>query len=205
LIRPAREPTRTRDVHPVKTSRAYLASLGTTGLLVASSILLLAVVGAIVGFTGWPGGGFLTEIEGLVVDDKPSQEFTGPAGVARDAASAAAAVAASPAPGTPAAAAVLGTEPGGGGAGPAGPAVPGGGGTSPGAPGSPPGGGGGFAAPPGDGSSGGPDLFGLTGGLGEATGGISESVRPVSPDLGRTADDTGVAVSDILSGLGGSP
>jgi hypothetical protein len=36
---------------------AYISSLGTTAILVAAALLMLVVVGAIVGFRGWPGGG----------------------------------------------------------------------------------------------------------------------------------------------------
>jgi hypothetical protein len=35
---------------------AYMSSLGTTAILVAAALLMLAVVGAIVAFRGWPGG-----------------------------------------------------------------------------------------------------------------------------------------------------
>jgi hypothetical protein len=36
---------------------AYISSLGTTAILVAAALLMLAVVGAIVAFRGWPGAG----------------------------------------------------------------------------------------------------------------------------------------------------
>jgi hypothetical protein len=39
----------------VKASRAYIAGLGTSGVLIASFLLLLAVVSAIVAFNGYPG------------------------------------------------------------------------------------------------------------------------------------------------------
>src|SRR5947208_13722554 len=35
---------------------AYISSLGTTAILVAAALLMLAVVSAIVAFRGWPGG-----------------------------------------------------------------------------------------------------------------------------------------------------
>jgi hypothetical protein len=35
---------------------AYISSLGTTAILVAAALLMLALVGAIVAFKGWPGG-----------------------------------------------------------------------------------------------------------------------------------------------------
>jgi hypothetical protein len=40
----------------VKAGKAYISSLGTTGLLIASSVLLLAVVGTFVAFDRWPTG-----------------------------------------------------------------------------------------------------------------------------------------------------
>lgn len=38
----------------MRAGKAYISSLGTTGLLVASSLLLLSVVGALVAFDRWP-------------------------------------------------------------------------------------------------------------------------------------------------------
>jgi len=38
----------------VKAGKAYISSLGTTGLLIASSVLLLLVVGTIVAYDRWP-------------------------------------------------------------------------------------------------------------------------------------------------------
>jgi hypothetical protein len=35
---------------------AYISSLGTTGILVAAALMMLALVSALVGFRGWPGG-----------------------------------------------------------------------------------------------------------------------------------------------------
>jgi hypothetical protein len=49
---PPRPPTR-----PSKASRAYIAGLGTTGILIASSLLTLAIVSAIVAFKGRPRTG----------------------------------------------------------------------------------------------------------------------------------------------------
>ena len=39
----------------MKTSRAYIAGLGTTGILIASFVLVLVIVSAIVAFNGAPG------------------------------------------------------------------------------------------------------------------------------------------------------
>src|SRR3954453_9999965 len=85
---------------PMRATRAYIASLGTTGVLVASSALLLVVVSGLVAFNAWPGGDPIGGIKGLVVDKhEPSVQLTGPARVAADAAPAAAAVGSGPAPG----------------------------------------------------------------------------------------------------------
>src|SRR3954452_22136014 len=84
----------------MRATRAYIASLGTTGVLVASSALLLVVVSALVAFNAWPGGDPIGGLKGLVVgNNEPALEPAGPARVAADAAPAAAAVAAAPAAG----------------------------------------------------------------------------------------------------------
>src|SRR3954463_4753266 len=71
----------------MRATRAYIASLGTTGVLVASSALLLVVVSALVAFNAWPGGDPISGLKGLVVNDDRSQlELTGPAPAAADAA-----------------------------------------------------------------------------------------------------------------------
>lgn len=85
----------------MRATRAYLASLGTTGLLVLSSVLLLVLGSALVTFNGWPGGSDGTEPESVVVQAAPLERDpnTGPEGVAAAAAPAAEAVAdAAPAP-----------------------------------------------------------------------------------------------------------
>src|SRR4051812_28079008 len=88
----------------MKATRAYIASLGTTGVLLASSISLLLVVGAIFAFNGWPDSGLANRVQKLFVqDDKPSFRVAGPSQAATDAAPAAGSVSAAPAAGTPAA------------------------------------------------------------------------------------------------------
>ena len=89
----------------MRADRAYLASLGTTGVLVASAILLLAVVSTLVAFQGWPGTEVDEGIGNLVVGGPERPVAVGPARVASEAAPAAGAVAESAAPGTAAAAA----------------------------------------------------------------------------------------------------
>jgi hypothetical protein len=44
---------------------AYISSLGTTAILVAAALLMLALVGAIVGFRGWPGGAGGSPVESV--------------------------------------------------------------------------------------------------------------------------------------------
>jgi hypothetical protein len=54
----------------MKATKAYIASLGTTGVLLAASILMLAVVSAVVAFDRWPGANAATPIKTLVLTDK---------------------------------------------------------------------------------------------------------------------------------------
>ena len=189
----------------MRATRAYIASLGTAGVLVASPALLLVVVSALMAFNAWPGGDPIGGLKGLVVDNhEPSLELTGPARVAADAAPAAAAVAAAPPAGTA-------TPAGGGLASP----VPRDGGSS---------NGGGVSQPrsttqaPSGHRSGGPaapalgtppppDVQGVTHGLGggveQVTGGTGKAVGGVSPDVGKGVTDTGKALSEIVQGIGG--
>lgn len=71
-----------------------MASIGITSLLVASSVLLLVVVSAIVAFNGWPGGSFADRGESVLLEEGDrTVALSGPDRVAADAAPAAAAVA----------------------------------------------------------------------------------------------------------------
>jgi hypothetical protein len=54
----------------VKATKAYIASLGTTGVLLAASILMLAVVSAVVAFDRWPGANAQSPLQTLVLDEK---------------------------------------------------------------------------------------------------------------------------------------
>src|SRR3954452_20395235 len=115
----------------MRTTRAFIAGLGTTGSLVAAAVCLLVVVGAVVAFNGWPGAGLGNPIDKLVVNDAPNAPAplgrTGPTAVATGATAAAATVA--PAPTGPPVVGgprTGGTGPGGGGGG-----GPLGGGTAP--------------------------------------------------------------------------
>ncbi|MFN2616326.1 MAG: hypothetical protein ABR581_04285 [Thermoleophilaceae bacterium] len=185
----------------MKASRAYIASLGTTGLLVGSSLLLLFVVSAIVAFRGWPGGGPGGDLGKLSLSDStPSARLVGPARVASDVAPAAAAVGAVPAASPTAG----GSAPGAGGGGNTPAQAPGGGGGGGG--GTPSGGGGGGA--PGDGPGGpGPgsndpsptQQVGNT--VDDTTSGAGDSAGNVDPSLDKTVTDTGSSLSSIVRGL----
>ena len=91
----------------MRVDRTYIGGLGTTGVLVVSALLLLAVGSTLVAFRGWPGIGVTEDIGNLFVgDSERPRAVEGPARVARQAAPAAAAVAETPAPGTAAAASI---------------------------------------------------------------------------------------------------
>src|SRR5438045_7217666 len=59
-------------VRLMKATKAYIASLGTTGVLLAASILMLAVVSAVVAFDRWPGAGAQAPVKTLVLADTPA-------------------------------------------------------------------------------------------------------------------------------------
>jgi hypothetical protein len=56
----------------MKATKAYIASLGTTGVLLGASLLMLAVVSAVVAFDGWPTGNASTRVQTLVLSDRAS-------------------------------------------------------------------------------------------------------------------------------------
>jgi hypothetical protein len=67
----------------VKATKAYIASLGTTGVLLAASVLMLAVVSAVVAFDRWPDGNVTSRVQTLVLAENPapirvSDRATGP-------------------------------------------------------------------------------------------------------------------------------
>ena len=67
----------------MKATKAYIASLGTTGVLLAASLLMLAVVSAVVAFDRWPGANAQTPVQTLVLNEKApairvSAKSTGP-------------------------------------------------------------------------------------------------------------------------------
>src|SRR3954454_7124790 len=57
-------------VRLMKATKAYIASLGTTGVLLAASILMLAVVSAVVAFDRWPGANVEAPAKTLVLDEQ---------------------------------------------------------------------------------------------------------------------------------------
>src|SRR3954454_7137820 len=59
-------------VRLMRATKAYIASLGTTGVLLAASILMLAVVSAVVAFDRWPGGEVSTRVQTLVLAENPA-------------------------------------------------------------------------------------------------------------------------------------
>ncbi|HYH59498.1 MAG TPA: hypothetical protein VD790_09795 [Thermoleophilaceae bacterium] len=78
----------------MRATRAYITSLGTTGLLLAFSASLLLVVGTLFAFDAWPGASIRDAVDSVMVDeDEPAFAVAGPEQVALDAAPAAAAVA----------------------------------------------------------------------------------------------------------------
>lgn len=55
----------------MRATKAYIASLGTTGVLLAASLLMLAVVSAVVAFDRWPGGPVSNPVQTLVLNERP--------------------------------------------------------------------------------------------------------------------------------------
>jgi hypothetical protein len=56
----------------MKATKAYIASIGTTGVLLGASLLMLVVVSAVVAFDGWPTGNASTRVHTLVLSEKPA-------------------------------------------------------------------------------------------------------------------------------------
>ena len=186
----------------MRATKAYIASLGTTGLLLAFSASLLVLVGTLFAFDAWPGGEIRDAVESVLLDDDDDEvRVAGPEQVALDAAPAAVAVAAATGPGAPG-----GGETGGGGNGGFG------GGTTPGTPGGGFGNGGGTgggdtttdggtsipSTPSIDSSQGSNQVADSTE---QVTGDLGDTVGEVSPELGDTVSDTGEALSDIVRDL----
>jgi hypothetical protein len=199
----------------MRPTRAYIASLGTTGVLVGSSLLLLVVVSTLVAFNGWPGRQVAGDLDSLVVTPRPvSRDVSRSAQAARTARREAAAAARAAAGGLAAA----GGSPGaaGGSTSSARGAVPATGeqlgarersalrqAPTPGAPGR--------SVPPRS-----PlrlplrlpqDVPTLTGSLADTTEGLTAqlggTVGVLNPQLGRTVAGAGKSLSDLVRDLGG--
>src|SRR4051794_4977331 len=56
----------------MRATKAYIAGLGTTGVLLAASILMLAVVSAVVAFDRWPDGHVSSRVQTLVLAERPT-------------------------------------------------------------------------------------------------------------------------------------
>lgn len=205
--------------------RAYLASLGTTGLLVLSAFAILIAASALLAFNGWPGGGAPDRATPVLIDPgRGTAANGGPVEVAAEAAEAADDVAALP-DATPDG----GSTPGGGTPGGPGGGTPGGDGDgspdggTPDTPtdGTPPGGGGGGDTPPtqppdrgGIPLPGGGTLLpngdvsltdGLADGVESATDFLGDdALSQLSPELGQAVTDTGQVLTDIVRGLDGT-
>ena len=165
----------------MRATKAYIASLGTTGLLLAFSASLLVVVGTLLAFNAWPGAEIRDAVDSVMLDDDEDAPFrvAGPAQVALDAAPAAVAVAAAPA----------GTALDGGEVFPSG-GTTGGAGT----PGAPDETGGGTFENPGGGDEGG------SGPISGAGGGDTPQETPI--DTGRGTDQLADTTEQLTNSLG---
>ena len=209
------------DRGAVKASKAYLAGLGTTGILLASAVLLMVVVGAVVTFNGGSVSQTLRELEGLVVDRDEPTGLSGPALAAAEAAPASRGVSSRP-PGSVAAGAVRARVRRQAGRAPLGPARPAGAGRigrhrrapqaarAPARPSREPARASGQTAGAGSGPPAGtaPAVPGGGGGsLGQTTEGVGEgvgdAVEGVSPDLGDTVRGLGETTGGLVDGLTG--
>jgi hypothetical protein len=54
----------------MRATKAYIASLGTTGVLLGASLLMLAIVSAVVAFDRWPDGHVSTRVQTLVLSER---------------------------------------------------------------------------------------------------------------------------------------
>ena len=191
----------------MRATKAYIASLGTTGLLLAFSASLLILVGTLFAFDAWPGADIRDAVESVLVDDEGDDavRVSGPEQVARDASPAALAVAATPTGGGSPGSGGLGGGTGGGGGGTTGPGTIGDGGFG--------GGGGGTGEGITPTTGGGTPLPGaptvdtsqptnqLADSTEQITNNLGNTVGQVNPDLGNTVTETGQALTDIVRDL----
>jgi hypothetical protein len=189
----------------MRATKAYIASLGTTGLLLAFSASLLLLVGTLFAFDAWPGADIRDAVESVLVDEgDDAVRVSGPEQVARDASPAALAVASAPGRGG---GAPSGGDTGGGfdggGGGTTGPGTIGDGGFGGG------GGGTGEGIAPGGGTQI-PSAPSVDTGQGtnqladtteQLTNNVGNTVGRVNPTLGNTVTETGQALTDIVRDL----
>ena len=200
----------TRGVHGLKASKAYIAGLGTTGILLASSALLMVVVGAVVAFNGVSVSQGLRELEGLVVDRDEPVGLSGPALAAAEAAPASRGVSSRPPASVSAGATAVGAGAAGAGAGGAG-----GSGAAPGGSSGPGGGSGGpVAGTPQQGGAGGggvqtPERRRVDGGHAPALPGgggggqsLGQTTQGVTDGVGNVVDSVDPRLGDTVRGLG---
>jgi hypothetical protein len=62
----------------MRSTRALIAGLGTTGSLVAAAAGVFLVASAVIAFKGWPGAGFTDRVDDLFVSDSPSVAWDKP-------------------------------------------------------------------------------------------------------------------------------
>ncbi len=74
----------------MRTTRAFIAGIGTTGSLVAAAACVFLVASAVIAFKGWPGTGFSDRIDNLFVRDQAQPVAWDRSGTAATAAGAAA-------------------------------------------------------------------------------------------------------------------
>jgi len=189
----------------MRATKAYIASLGTTGLLLAFSASLLLLVGTLFAFDAWPGGDIRDAVESVLVDDGDGDtaRVAGPEQVALDAAPAAVAVAGGPGAGAPGTGGTGGGTGGSGGGG--GTTTPGTGGFGGGGGGTGDGGGtlpdGGTSVPSAPSVDSGEQTNQVADSTEQLTDGVGDAVGQVSPELGDTVSETGQSLTDIVRDL----
>ena len=193
----------------MRATKAYIASLGTTGLLLGFSASLLLLVGTLFAFNAWPGAEISDAVDSVLVgDDDDAVRVAGPEQVALDASAAALAVGSTsggPAGtgGTGGGAVDLdttGVTGGGGGTGAPGGGF-GGGGDPTGVVTPPTAGGGGPALPSSPTIDSGSGTNQLADTTEQVTNNLGNTVGQVNPQLGNTVTETGEALSDIVRDL----
>lgn len=209
----------------MRATQAYLASLGTTGLLVLAAFAILITASALLTFNGWPGGGGSDRATPVLIDPgRGLPPGTGPAQVAAEAGVVADDVAFVAAPAGGGAeddgSASGDGDPGDGDPGDGGPEdrTPDDGAPDTPADPAPPGGGGGGNPPrdnggidlPGGGTllpDGGVSLTdGVADGVESATDFLgTDTVGQINPELGQAVTGTGQLLTDLVRALDGTP